>query len=308
MFSLSQKSHLRQRGFTLIELLVVIAIIAILIGLLLPAVQKVRDAAARMECSNKLKQIGLAIHDYHDQKKELPEAGTIGPDGSSANLGWQVAILPYLEKSNLYDLFDLNEDHNHNSNKPMYLQKVNDYICPSGTKLRSFNGSEKHNNTFAFTTHYYGILGPKGSDPDGNPYLVSGTSHGGFGTQGILIRREDGLVKLTSIPDGTSNTFLVGEISFDKTLDKQPNDAYRAWSRGCDGGACGSCKNVNHGLRVVEYNGSDNFNDVSFGSNHTGGANFCLGDGHVIFVNENISLNILKAAASREGQETLSVE
>src|SRR5262249_57832013 len=108
--------------------------------------------------------------------------------------------------------------------------------------------------------------------------------------------------RLTAIPDGSSNTFLVGELSW--------NDAncYRPWTRGWDSDAMASSKNVTNPMNTTPYNGPNNFNDVSFGSQHPGGANFLLADGSVRFVQQSISLDAYRAAASRDGGEALGLD
>src|SRR5262245_25861669 len=290
----------RPPAFTLIELLVVIAIIAVLIGLLLPAVQKVREAANRMSCTNNLKQIGLGLHNYHDAHSHFPPGGTTS---RNQGLGFLVIILPYLEQSNLHGLFDFGQDSLSDNNVRLGFSKAPLYLCPSRVRLLSEASFEYVGGEKPFSTHYYGNMGPKiaGSDRYRVDY-PTGATQGGWAQQGIL--GKDTRVRIGEITDGTSNTFLAGEISFDKP-------GFRMWTRGCwtnSGLPCSSCRNVTYAINSTGYNGSNNYNDVSFGSRHPGGANFLFADGAVRFVRESVPMPVYLATASRDGGEAEVVD
>jgi prepilin-type N-terminal cleavage/methylation domain-containing protein/prepilin-type processing-associated H-X9-DG protein len=316
-----------RRAFTLIELLVVIAIIAVLIGLLLPAVQKVREAAARMSCQNKMKQIGLAIHNYHDANGSLPPSMS-----DVTGLGWQVTVLPYLEMDSLYRQMDhTTPGRNHtitNRNNPFGLTRVNAYLCPSAVLERQGRGPTDNSNAGttdlipptaagqpAYTTHYYGLNGPRGTHPvSGGNYPVGTVTHEGVPTaRSGMFQRTAFSTSLSGVPDGTSNTLLVGEMSWSSD---RFGSRFRTWLRGGDEGANSptnggsfsvSCRNVmkpiNSGLtsnQLVPYN------DMPMGSLHPGGANFTFGDGSVRFLQQSIDIATYKSLASRDQGEVAS--
>ena len=282
-------------GFTLIELLVVIAIIAILIALLLPAVQQAREAARRSQCQNNLKQLGLALHNYHDAHAVFPPGAMTDQPGNS--LGFHVLILPFVDQAPLYNTVDFNIT-NYAQARVYAVNRIPVYLCPSSPAEHSTHSADVHNGRMNYTTHYYGIMGPTGTNPAGGTYRhdPNPAGHGGFAQQGVLGRLTSNSFR--DIPDGSSNTFLAGELSW-----KDAN-CLRTWIRGIDTdqNAAGSCKNIVDGINQTAYS-SGNFNNVSFGSEHTGGTHFVMGDGAVKFVSENVNLAVYKSTASRDGGE-----
>jgi prepilin-type N-terminal cleavage/methylation domain-containing protein len=287
-------------AFTLVELLVVIAIIGILVGLLLPAVQAAREAARRMQCSNNLKQIGLALHNYGDTHKRFPPGGW-NEANTGNRLAYTVFLLPFIEQTNLYNQFNFSHNSYTGVNLTPVVTPVKTYLCPSGRIKVNQNSGENIGTTVTATTHYYGIMGPKGI----NPWVPGGTTtfshdpnptgHGGYSDTGVLYRNSK--TRIGDITDGTSNTMIVGEISFEAA------NSYRSWGRGVSGNTSGGCKNAEFGINVQPYNGSNNFNSISFGSDHTGGCNFAVADGSVRFTSASTDMAAYFASLTRNGGE-----
>ncbi len=304
------RDHEKRHGFTLVELLVVIAIIGILIALLLPAVQSAREAARRMQCSNNLKQIGLALHNYHSAHKSFPPGGI-----ASNELSFLVFILPYIEQKPLYDQFNFNAGSytlgsaTSNGRAEHGQVAIPCYLCPScpdQLSNLSASGSNYSERTPAtadgkdpYTTHYQGVMGPVGTNPvTGVEYTVLNRSHswGGQAQQGVLFNNK--AVRFRDITDGASNTFAVGEISW-KGYGK-----FRSWIRGPSSSekeAQGSCKNAAEPINAGASYGL--FNDAGFGSRHPGGTQFLIADGSTHFLSETISYDVYLSTASRNGGE-----
>lgn len=295
----------RRSAFTLIELLVVVAIIALLIGLLLPAVQKVRDAAARLQCQNNLKQIGIALHGYHGTYECLPpgytsRVATVNGDGLGPGWGWAAYLLPHVEQDPVYRQLDFTRDITDTVHVSVRATSIKVYLCPADSpRGPTFGVVDDAGGTLATVAfaNYVGV---------GGTYEVTGFPDTG---NGVLFRNSR--VRFTGITDGTSNTLFVGERS-------SLRSPMTTWV----GGVTGSINPplnpayeqegpptlvlMNTGTAAdgrVPNNALDHVEDAT--SRHTQGVNFLLCDGSVRIIRNTINPATWEALGTRAGGEVV---
>ncbi len=331
----------RRRGFTLIELLVVIAIIAILIGLLLPAVQKVREAAARATCSNNMKQLGLGAHNFHDVNLKFPYGilradGNFPPDNPSLlwpnnpstnpqrRYGLFHQMLSFIEQDNLWQLWN-HFDYGSNERFP---------ATPAGVRFAPGAFTSKVVKTMVCPSNPGGPLSMPVSGPSGNYFITS--YYGNAGTrsyprmnttrpslwtyQGNGMFYRNRAFNIAAITDGTSNTLLFGERHFfDPIFDASPvvddriADWGWVWFAGEGDVGLGTSAPINYKLpaNFATLGGGQQqllFEDRinAYGSGHTGGANFALADGSVRFIRDSISPVTFASLGTKSGGEVVA--
>jgi len=315
------KTRWVRRGFTLIELLVVIAIIAILIGLLLPAVQKVREAAARMTCQNKLKQIALAAHNFESTNGRLPPGNLADPPGAAISFNYQyfgslALLLPYIEQDNLYKQIspapNLNVTATGNSwwnttGWNVSFNRIKSYECPAdgegpnASRIYVLTDTQPSPPSSAFFQAWY-----FGDNP---PYNFGITSYmsvmGGMGRvgngwdawAGIMTTQSANSLGQVSGGDGTANTLLFGEYSTQAVRQNNPSDTTtyaHAWM------GCGGLPTA-YGFASPTW--------YTFSSSHTSGLmNFAYGDGSVRSINKSVNVRSMRSAAGVMDGEVYSLD
>lgn len=312
-----EKTSFQRRGFTLIELLVVIAVIAVLISLLLPAVQQAREAARRTQCRNHLKQFGLAFHNYHDTARMFPKGGFFGNLGTPALqasnapqriAGWGAALLPFLDQAPLYHSIDFNEWYLHPVNQPAASSTLPGFVCPSNPQGQTLkpNGDNLGSPERYGRSDYGGNWGERGLRCLPLMNCQNNYSTGGPG-RGVLMHVGEPSIGAGHVTDGLSQTIFLGEAPealhglwmghknfFDQSA---PLNARNDLAANTPFPSCQVLPgNPNLGRLGCDFG-------QEFHSYHVGGVQFLLGDGSARMVSDSIDLKLFAALLSRSGGE-----
>ncbi|MEN6498003.1 MAG: DUF1559 domain-containing protein [Thermoguttaceae bacterium] len=291
--------RMRRTGFTLVELLVVIAIIGILIALLLPAVQAAREAARRMSCSNNMKQMGLALHMYHDTNRQFP-AGWTAYDPATRQphwfglpgWGWPAKILPFMEQSSVYNSrVHLDLPITDPANAEARLTAIATFRCPSDTGEATFKlagggpvvGGGSFSPVDVATSNYLGVFGTEDFHDvcDGKPCIGNGTF--------VLVRG----FAMRDLTDGTSQTFIVGERS--------SKHAPATWLGVVTGGQHAPARICGISTFPPNSEAEEEHYSHNFSSRHPTGTHFLLADGSVRMIPETINEQVYHALCTRSG-------
>lgn len=300
-----------RRAFTLIELLVVIAIIAVLVALLLPAVQQAREAARRSSCKNNLKQIGVALHNYHDTFSLLPpgyivrniaasQMASMETAQNGPGFAWGTMILPYVEQPALYDGMNFEGNATDTQNLAMGRRTISTYLCPSDPAPQTFTVNDGTNDYEIASANYVGVIGY------GSVSMTPGSPAG----KGAFYRNSR--TKLRDITDGTSNSMLVGERTYQHNFVQGATPAaanstwYAAipnvernagmmsmpmmteWQGSLVLGHVGQpAMTMPMSMPAMTHTPNTTNHIVNFSSPHKGGIQFLMADGSVHFLSEN---------------------
>jgi prepilin-type N-terminal cleavage/methylation domain-containing protein len=300
MTMLTPRNRVRQAGFTLIELLVVIAIIAVLIALLLPAVQQAREAARRSQCKNNLKQLGLAMHNYHDTFGVFPPgwiAATrgVGPDvnGGLNGFGWGAMILPMMEQGPVYNQLrfelSMSDPAGTPSNRSLLATPMPTFRCPSDPAPVTWQMKNTAGTTViadVASTNYLALFGLRAIEdcyllPPGQTCRAEGIFY------------HNSRVRMADITDGSSQTLMMGE----RVHDRFPS----TWSGVIISGAHPIERILGH----ADHTPNTAFHKEDFGSRHIGGTHFLMGDSSVKFFSENIDLKTYMGLGTIQGGEVV---